>query len=646
MSSDRYALIVATDSYQDDELEHLLSPAQDAVALADVLGDEEVGGFDVKVLHNKPAHVVARRVEDFFADRGRSDSLLLHFSCHGLKNPSGELFFAASDTVPGRLSSTAVPADFVRKCMKEGRARNTVLFLDCCYGGAFIEGMGTRGAGDANVLDAFEGPGVDSGVGWAVITSSNAMEYAFEGNRLTRDRQVCPSVFTRVLTSGLASGESDLDSDGLVSINELYEYVYDRMRRENPHQTPSRGIHLQGDVYLARSRRRRTDEAGLPDKLRQTVASPDVFSRRGSVPELQLRLQSADRETAEAACRALQGLVRNDIRSVADEAARALEEMAIRPSPAVVDFGRVDQFGPAPHRRVQLQGPLLAHDCVPRPREDWIHAVPQGDSVDVSVDTTRPGRIEGTLVLEGKVGETAVPVRMDVAPVSAPTIVRSGPPPPPPPRAGDPRAQGAGYGAPIPSPGPVPPVPSPVPRPPWTADPSQRPALRVPPAVPSPSPPTSARYSPADFGRRLAARSVDYALVFLFGLGAVFFTALVASFLPPTGTATNILAGVVAVLLFFGWGLLLFLYDWVFLRYWGATFGKMLMGLKVVDARDGGPLSHRKAAGRAAFFGLPQTIPLLGNIVTFLESLAAQGDPRGQALHDRSAGTLVVHVRK
>ncbi|OOC54285.1 MULTISPECIES: caspase, EACC1-associated type [Nocardiopsis] len=637
MNGDRHALIVATNTYEHDDLEHLLAPDEDAVALAEVLGNPEIGGFGVDVVRNEPAHVVARRVEDFFADRRRSDSLLLHFSCHGLKDDSGRLFFAAADTLPRRLSSTAVSADFVRGHMTGSRARNVVLLLDCCYGGAFMAGMGPRAAGDVNVFDSFSGEGFDSGRGWAVITASNAMEYAFEGSHLRADRQVCPSVFTRALTSGLASGEADLDSDGRVSINELYDYVYDRVRQENPHQTPSRSIHLQGDVYLARSRRRRTDGEGLPEDLRSAVSSSDPFSRRGSVPELRRRLQSQDQETAEAACRVLRGLVRNDIRSIADEASQALAEVVVRPSPGRLDFGRIGQYEPEPHRRVQLLGPALAHDCVPHPRNDWIHAAVEADGVDVAVDTSRSGNLEGVLTLEGRAGETDLPVRVYVAPVRTPIPGALGPRPPAPDLRG------------MVVPPVAPPVPGPRPAPPTVrkAGPAWAPAPQQL-AGSGPRPPQSppSGHRPASLRGRMAARVIDYALVFLFALGAVFVAVLVASLFAASDGFMQLLANIVAALFLFGWGVLLFLYDWLFLRYRGATFGKMLLGLSVVNAGGGGPLSHRRAAARAAFFGLPQTIPVLGHLAVFLESLVARTDPWSRTLHDRNAGTLVIRTRE
>ncbi|MEE2038815.1 RDD family protein [Nocardiopsis sp. CT-R113] len=634
MNGIRHALIVATDTYQDDGLERLKSPGQDAVALADVLRDPEVGGFEVEILRNEPAHVLNRRVDDFFSDRHREDSLLLHFSCHGLKNDSGELFFAAADTVPRRLSSTAVSADFVRRSMNEGRARNVVLFLDCCYGGAFVTGMGTRASGNANVFDSFSEEAFDSGRGWAVITASSAMEYSFEGTELADDRQVRPSVFTRALAAGLASGEADLDADGRVSVNELYDYVYDQVRRENPHQTPSRSFHLQGDVYLAHSKRRRTDTEGLPQALRSAVASPDVFTRRGAVPELRDRLQSPDPEIAEVASQALHGLVLNDIRSIADEASHALDEVAVRPSPRALDFGRVVQDSPAPHRRVQLLGPALAHECVPHPREPWIHVVEVTDGLDVSVETARTGRLEGPLVLEGRAGGASVSVRVEVVP--APVPAEPAPTPAP-------RSTGGGGGQAAVSARPVSPAPPPVHRPAnGTASGPVVPGPRAPdPGLRGSQVPPTAR-SLAGFGQRLAARTIDYVMVLFFAGAAVFAVVLIASVLSAPSSSMDTLADIVLVLFFLGWGVLLFFYDWIFLRHLGATFGKMLLRIRVVDAADGGRLSRGQAAGRAAVFGLPQTIAFLGQFVVFFESFTAKGDPLGQALHDSWAGTVVV----
>jgi hypothetical protein len=157
VASLRKALIVANDEYEHAGLKHLLAPAADAQALAGVLGDTQIGDFDVHVVRNEPAYVIQGQIEDIFSESRPDDVLLLHFSCHGLKSESGELFFAARNTRPNRLGSTAISADFVQRCMRASRSRSIVLLLDCCYGGAFSQGVTVRASGDVNVLDSFPG---------------------------------------------------------------------------------------------------------------------------------------------------------------------------------------------------------------------------------------------------------------------------------------------------------------------------------------------------------------------------------------------------------------------------------------------------------------------------------------------------------
>jgi hypothetical protein len=273
LSGQRKALIVASDEYEQEGLRNLLAPAADAEALRQVLGDPQIGDFTVQVVHNEPAHVVSARIEDLFLEGRPDDLLLLHFSCHGLKSDSGELFFAARNTRPDRLGSTAVSADFVQRCMRASRSRNVVLLLDCCYGGAFAQGVSIRASDDVNVLDSFPPGQTGGGRGRVVITASSAMEYAFEGDRLAADKRSRPSVFTAALVEGLTSGEADLDQDGWISVDELYDYIFDKVREQNPHQTPGRHIELVGELYVARSRTNRRNRSATASDETGTVRS-------------------------------------------------------------------------------------------------------------------------------------------------------------------------------------------------------------------------------------------------------------------------------------------------------------------------------------------------------------------------------------
>jgi hypothetical protein len=426
MSGKRKALIVANDEYEQSALRDLLAPAADAEALGRVLGDRQVGDFAVQVVRNEASHVIQAQIEELFSESRSDDVLLLHFSGHGLKSESGELFFAASNTRPNRLGSTAVSADFVQRCMQASRSRSVVLLLDCCYGGAFAQGVKVRAAGDVNVLDSFPRETKSgAGRGRAVITASSAMEYAFEGEQLADDQNRRPSVFTNALVEGLATGDADRDEDGWVSLNELYDYVFDKVREQNPHQTPSRQIQLEGELYLARSRRHRIRAAPLPPDLQAALADPNMYTRLGALSELRSRLASGNLPAAAGAYEALAELARNDIQAVADPAAAVLNQAALHPEETELHFGERRQGSEPPHRTVRLLGPPIARACASRASHDWIRVDETDEGFDISVDTTGIGVLSGTLDLKGTTGEAAIAIDVELLPP-----VPQAPPPP------------------------------------------------------------------------------------------------------------------------------------------------------------------------------------------------------------------------
>ena len=414
MNGQRKALIVANDTYEQEALRDLLAPAADAEALRRVLSDPQVGDFAVQVVRNEPSHVIEAQIEDLFSESRPDDVLLMHFSGHGLKSESGELFFAGSNTRPNRLGSTAVSADFVQRCMRASRSRSVVLLLDCCYAGAFAQGLTVRAAGDINVLDSFPQERTGGGRGRAVITASNAMEYAFEGNQLADDQHGRPSVFTTALVEGLATGDADQDEDGWVSLDELYDYVFDKVREQNPYQTPSRQVELEGELYVARSRRRRIRPAPIPPDLQAALTNVSMYARLGAVGELRSRLASENLPVAVGAYSALAELAHTDIRAVADPAAAALAEAAVQPTQTELNFGRVERGTPSPHRTVRLLGPPIARTCVPRPSHAWIHVDDTTEGLDISADTADAGTLRGSLDLEGPAGAAAIAIEIEV----------------------------------------------------------------------------------------------------------------------------------------------------------------------------------------------------------------------------------------
>jgi hypothetical protein len=163
------------------------------------------------------------------------------------------------------------------------------------------------------------------GRGRAVITASSAMEYAFEGDELADASEPTPSVFTSALVQGLETGDADLDQDGLVALDELYDYIYDRVRAATPNQTPGKWTFgVQGGLVIARRARPVTAPAPLPAELQEAADSPLAAVRAAAVQELSRVLGGNHGGRALAAQLALKRLTDDDSRSVAAAAAAAL----------------------------------------------------------------------------------------------------------------------------------------------------------------------------------------------------------------------------------------------------------------------------------------------------------------------------------
>ena len=175
------------------------------------------------MVSNQPEWRLRRTIGAFFTNRSRNDLLLLHFSCHGVKDDSGQLYFATTDTdsAPGLDRG----AGGVRERQDPGADRGAiVLLLDCCYSGAFARGPrpgGRRAWTSASGSRAGAGSCSQPQARWSM--PSRATELARAGR---------PSVFTRALVRGLETGEADRDGDGRVSVDELYDYVYEEVRTD------------------------------------------------------------------------------------------------------------------------------------------------------------------------------------------------------------------------------------------------------------------------------------------------------------------------------------------------------------------------------------------------------------------------------
>ncbi len=273
MSGTRAALLIGCSDYADPRFQHLPAPAQDIDALTRVLADPAIGDFTVETLLNESSATVHEKIEQFFADRKPDDLLLLYFSCHGVLDAKGRLYFVAANTRREQLGSTGISAQSIKQHMDDGRSQRIVLLLDCCYSGAFIKGLPPASGDAGEIVEKLEGRGR------VVITASDKMEYSYE------------SEFTDAIVRGLETGAADLDGDGQVEVGELYRYVHDQVCQNTSGQTPTMSADgIRGQLYLAKNPHA---PSPLPAELEQVLTSETVWKRRWAVDGLQ-RLLAGD----------------------------------------------------------------------------------------------------------------------------------------------------------------------------------------------------------------------------------------------------------------------------------------------------------------------------------------------------------------
>ncbi|MFN6516604.1 MAG: caspase, EACC1-associated type [Nostoc sp. CreGUA01] len=228
----KVALLIGVSEYEPG-LNPLPAAVKDVEAMLQMLSHPEMGGFaqtDIIVLKNPQRQEMEEAIYNLFTDRQKDDLLLLFFSGHGIKDDTGKLYLATRTTrkTPkgGLIRPSAVAASFVHESMSYSRSKRQVVILDCCFSGAFAEGLLAKDDGSVNIREQL------GGEGRAVLTSSSSTQYSFEqqGSDL--------SIYTRYLIEGITTGAADKDNDEFISIDELHDYAGNKVREIQPAMKP------------------------------------------------------------------------------------------------------------------------------------------------------------------------------------------------------------------------------------------------------------------------------------------------------------------------------------------------------------------------------------------------------------------------
>jgi uncharacterized caspase-like protein len=187
----------------------------------------------------------------------KDDTVLIFFAGHGapevdtrgLERDGLAKYLIPSDADPDDLYSTALPMDELQTIFGRIEAERVVAFLDACYSGAAGGRTFAAKKTRATSVDDLFLERLTRSKGRAIITASRPSEVSIELPELGH------GIFSYYLVNAL-KGAADLNRDGIVSLQEVYEYVEQQVttksRSVGGNQHPVMKGELEGVLPLAK----------------------------------------------------------------------------------------------------------------------------------------------------------------------------------------------------------------------------------------------------------------------------------------------------------------------------------------------------------------------------------------------------------
>jgi hypothetical protein len=186
---------------------------------------------------------------------GKDDMVVIFFAGHGAAEIDAssaegdglEKYLMTWEANPRDLYSTAMPMVEVARILNRIRSERLIFIADACYSGA----SGGRTVGTGRIRSQISDTFLDrlaGGRGKVIISASAANEVSVEKDELRH------GVFTYYLLEGLR-GAADTDNDGTVTVDEVYQYVSEKVpRATGQEQHPVKKGAVEGSVVISLAR--------------------------------------------------------------------------------------------------------------------------------------------------------------------------------------------------------------------------------------------------------------------------------------------------------------------------------------------------------------------------------------------------------
>jgi uncharacterized caspase-like protein/photosystem II stability/assembly factor-like uncharacterized protein len=235
---ERWAVVVGISKYQDPKVGALRFADRDAQAFHDFLLSERagLGGFkreNTMLLLNERA--TTRRIRgalrEFLKAATPDDVVYLYFAGHGAPDPErlSDLYLIAHDTKVDSIASTGVPMEDIHEATRRVLAEDMVIIVDACHSAGVGTPDGRRSSGMNQINQVFLQQLEGSSRSKVIMTASREAQLSQEDERWGGGH----GVFTHHLLQGLRGvADEEGNSDGIVSIDELFQSVERHVRRD------------------------------------------------------------------------------------------------------------------------------------------------------------------------------------------------------------------------------------------------------------------------------------------------------------------------------------------------------------------------------------------------------------------------------
>jgi len=361
----KYALLIGVSQYGPG-LEPVPSAVKDVESMQRVLASPEMGNFppeNIKILKEPNKADMEEAIFWLFNNRQKDDLLLFYFSGHGVKDERRRLHLAChyASIEDNKLHEPrALMSATLHDLMSRSRSQRQVVILDCCFSGAFPEGMVTKDDGLVHLEEQL------GGKGRAILTSSSAIEYSF-----SKGDGFGNSVYTHYLVEGIETGSADLDEDGYISAAELHEYASGQVKKVVPSMTPEFYPGEEGyKIYLSNS----------------PMNDPKLKYRK----ELQERVERGQGKLSIFARKLLE---KKQVEwKISAEEAKAIENEVLQPYQAYER--RVEEYRQALLEAVEMEFPFSNQTSKDLQEYKQLLSLKHPDIVEVESQVLRPKQIE------------------------------------------------------------------------------------------------------------------------------------------------------------------------------------------------------------------------------------------------------------